>query len=245
MCGFEGAQNLVSTDSAWHKASVSRPPDDAENAYWNRFYSQAHQELEAPSSFALHVADDLGLVKSGSRLFELGCGNGRDALFFASRGVRVTGCDRSQVAVDKLRARPDLERFEHEPQFVVADFLELEHAYRGPAPTVVYSRFTLHAVPSKVQAAALGWARRKLAPGGKLLIEVRSVNGSLYGKGSQVDRDAFLHDGHYRRFVRMDELTSELTTLGFSIDSAIESSGVAVYRDDDPVVIRLVATQAS
>lgn len=240
-------ENLVSTGAAWHKAGVSRPTDDAdaENAYWNRFYSKAHQELEAPSTFAQHVMDELGVVKSGKRLFDLGCGNGRDALFFANRGVKVTACDRSQVAVDTLRARPDLERFEHEPQFVVADFLELHHAYRGPAPDFVYSRFTLHAVPANVQAAALGWTRRALAPGGKLLIEVRSVKGSLYGKGKEVDRDAFLYDGHYRRFVRMDELTSELTALGFGIDSAIEASGVAVYRDDDPVVIRLVASQAA
>jgi SAM-dependent methyltransferase len=234
----------VSTDAAWHKASVS-PPDDAENAYWNRFYSQAHEELEAPSSFARHVVDDLGVVPAGTRLFELGCGNGRDALFFASRGVRVTGCDRSQVAVETLRSRLDLARFEHEPQFVAADFLELDLAYRGPAPNVVYSRFTLHAVPAKVQAAALRWARRVLAPGGKLLIEVRSVNGSLYGKGAPVERDAFLHDGHYRRFLRIEELTAELVALGLGIDSANEASGVAVYRDDDPVVIRLVASQAA
>jgi ubiquinone/menaquinone biosynthesis C-methylase UbiE len=229
---------VVTADAAWHKAGVSSTEDE----YWNRFYSHAHQELEAPSSFALHV---MGGLAPGQRLFELGCGNGRDALFFASRGLRVTACDRSKVAVETLQARPDLERFAHRPEFLVADFVELDRAYRGEPPNVVYSRFTLHAVPAAVQSAALGWARRALAPGGKLLIEVRSVKGSLYGKGEPVERDAFLHDGHYRRFVRIEELTSELTKLGFGIDSASESSGVAVYRDDDPVVIRLVASSPS
>lgn len=250
----EGAAALVSADAAWHKADVSQSDDAqqgspaAENAYWNRFYSEAHQELQAPSSFAVHVSDTLGLVRPDLRLFELGCGNGRDALFFASRGVRVTACDRSEVAVQTLQARPDLEdrgRFPHKPEFLAADFLELGAAYRGPAPDLVYSRFTLHAVPAPVQSAALGWARRALAPGGKLLVEVRSVNGSLYGKGQEVERDAFIHDGHYRRFVRMEELTSELMVLGFGIDSASEASGVAVYKDDDPVVIRLVASLAA
>ena len=224
----EGAAELVSAEAAWHKADVSQSDENgrksgadakqgtpaAESAYWNRFYSEAHQELQAPSSFAVHVTDELGLARPGLRLFELGCGNGRDALFFASRGLLVTACDRSEVAVQALQGRPDL----------------------------VYSRFTLHAVPVSVQSAALAWARRALAPGGKLLVEVRSVNGSLYGKGQEVERDAFIHDGHYRRFVRIDELTSELTGLGFAIDSAIEASGVAVYKDDDPVVIRLVAS---
>lgn len=237
MYGGAGAEtrNLVSGGGAWHKAFVSATEDE----YWNRFYSQAHQELEAPSSFALHVVDGMA---PGTKLFELGCGNGRDALFFASRGLAVTACDRSKVAVETLQGRPDLGRFAIRPEFLVADFLELGTAYQGAAPDVVYSRFTLHAVPANVQTAALAWARRALAPGGRLLVEVRSVNGSLYGKGEPAERDAFLHDGHYRRFVRLEELTAELTGLGFSIDSATESSGVAVYRDDDPVVIRLIAS---
>lgn len=231
----------MSADAAWHKAGVSATEDE----YWNQFYSHAHQELEAPSSFALHVVEGMA---EGQRLFELGCGNGRDALFFASRGLRVTACDRSRVAVETLQQRPDLGRFLHRPKFLVADFAELDRSYRpgpGEAPDLVYSRFTLHAVPADVQAAALGWARRALAPGGKLLVEVRSVKGSLYGKGEPAERDAFIHDGHYRRFVRIEELTSELTKLGFAIDSATESAGVAVYRDDDPVVIRLVASSPS
>jgi SAM-dependent methyltransferase len=222
---------------AWQKAGVNSIEDE----YWNRFYSQPHAELEAPSTFARHVAD---LMDQGSRLFELGCGNGRDALFFASRGLDVTACDRSRVAVEALQVRPDLARFTHRPTFLVADFLELEQAYLGPALDVVYSRFTLHAVPALVQTSALSWARRALRPGGTLLIEVRSVKGSLYGKGEQVERDAFVHDGHYRRFLRIEELSAQLVGLEFSIDWADEVAGVARHRDDDPVVIRLSASTA-
>jgi SAM-dependent methyltransferase len=226
---------LVSADGACHKACVSSTEDE----YWNHFYSHRQMEIETPSSFALHVVTQL---RDGAQLFELGCGNGRDALFFAHRGLAVIACDRSQVAVESLQARPDLDRFVYRPRFLVADFLELDRAYAGPAPEVVYSRFTLHAVPAHVQTAALDWTRRMLRPGGTLYIEVRSVKGSLYGKGEPVERDAFVHDNHYRRFLRLEELTAQLLGLGFLIDSATESDGVAVYRDDDPVVIRIAAS---
>src|SRR5262245_8051610 len=66
---------------------------ESEDAYWNAFYRDRHADLEAPSSFATHVLSKLG---AGALLFELGCGNGRDALFFASKGLRVVACDRSQ-----------------------------------------------------------------------------------------------------------------------------------------------------
>lgn len=226
----------MSADATWHKAGVSSTDDDA---YWNRFYSHRQVEIEVPSSFALHVA---GQLQAGTTLFELGCGNGRDALYFASRGVKVTACDRSQVAVASLQARPELAAFPHRPEFLAADFQQLDTAYQGPAPQVVYSRFTLHAVPATVQTTALSWARRTLAPGGSLFIEARSVKGSLYGQGEPQERDAFIHDGHYRRFLRIEELLAELTGLGFAIGSATESSGVAVYHQDDPVVIRVAAT---
>ncbi|MBP6627987.1 MAG: class I SAM-dependent methyltransferase [Kofleriaceae bacterium] len=211
----------------------------SEDAYWNAFYAGKHPDIETPSTFAQHV---LARLSPGSSLFELGCGNGRDALYFADRGLQVTACDRSKVAIAALAARPELGRFLHRPTFLAADFADLDTAYVGGPLDAVYSRFTLHAVPVEVQHTALGWARRALRPGGQLLIEVRSVLGSLYGKGEPAgDRDAFIHDGHYRRFLRMDELQADLVARGFSIADASESAGVAVYKDDDPVVIRLAA----
>ena len=211
-----------------------------EDAYWNAFYAGRHPDIENPSSFARLA---LTKVEPGACVFELGCGNGRDALFFADQGLAVVACDRSKVAIDLLNARPDLVRFRHRPRFLVADFNDLVAAYDAsqPALDAIYSRFTLHAIPADVQHAALRWSAAHLRAGGQLLIEVRSVAGSLYGKGEPAERDAFIHDGHYRRFLRQDELSAEITALGLDVTEAAESAGVAVYKDDDPVVIRLTA----
>ncbi len=211
-----------------------------ENAYWNAFYAGQHPDLEKPSSFAQVCRERLA---PGALLFELGCGNGRDALFFADQGLRVVACDRSAVAIQKLSDRPDLVRFQHRPRFVTADFAELARVYDHTHEPldVVYSRFTLHAVPVEIQSAALAWSALHLREEGKLLIEVRSVKGSLYGKGEPAERDAYIHDGHYRRFLRIEELSAEVAGLGLEIVDATESAGVAVYKDDDPVVIRMTA----
>lgn len=204
--------------------------------YWEHFYNEPHPDLEAPSTFARFCHERL---RPGDALFELGCGNGRDALYFASLGLRVVACDQSSTAIEHLGLRSTDHRFPHAPQFVAADFTLLDA--RQPDLDVVYSRFTLHAVTAPEASRALAWSHASLRPGGVLLIEVRSVLGSLYGKGQPAGRDAFLHDGHYRRFVRSDELHGELGALGFDVVDAIESDGLAVYKDDDPVVIRVVA----
>jgi hypothetical protein len=107
---------------------------------------------------------------------------------------------------------------------------------------VVYMRFVLHAVPAEVASRALSWASRNLRAGGRIFIEARSVLGSLYGVGTPAGRDAFFQDGHFRRFIRADELVRELRELGFKIDDVCEEAHLAVHGDDDPVVVRVMAT---
>jgi ubiquinone/menaquinone biosynthesis C-methylase UbiE len=208
--------------------------------YWDSFYRAANPDIQAPTTFAWWC---LPRLAPGATLLELGCGNGRDAVFFAEKGLRVVALDQSDVAIASLSARPQNERYDHRPTFLEADFTRLEDGRFGQLDAV-YSRFTLHAITQEEASVSLGWAARNLRPGGRLLVEVRSVKGSLYGKGEARERDAFVYDGHYRRFVRSEELAAEVTGLGFAIEDAIEAAGLAVHKSDDPVVIRLSAARA-
>ena len=45
----------------------------------------------------------------------------------------------------------------------------------------------------------------------------------------------------YRRFVRLEQLKRELETLGFVVNYVIEKDGLSVYKDDNPVLIRVHA----
>ena len=70
-------------------------------AYWNQYYKNRVCS-EEPSPFARYVAT---LVEPGRRMVELGCGNGRDAVFFAAQGLDITALDMSQEAVSQLQSR--------------------------------------------------------------------------------------------------------------------------------------------
>jgi tellurite methyltransferase len=54
----------------------------------------------APSDFALEVAR---LVRPGDYVLDLGCGEGRDCVFFAGRGAVVFGVDVSDAGLAKAR----------------------------------------------------------------------------------------------------------------------------------------------
>lgn len=209
-------------------------------SYWDRFYEQPHPDLAEPSSFARLC---VSLLSPDDSVFEIGCGNGRDALYMARSGLRVFASDPSLTALAEVRSRMQREPFPHRPRLVARPMDNLDDRHAGELEAV-YVRFVLHAVTAEVASAGLQWASRNLRPGGRLLVEARSVRGSLYGQGRPAGRDAFMHQGHYRRFIRADELRDEIDGIGFRVDELVEADGLAVRDDDDPVVVRAFATRA-
>lgn len=89
-------------------------------------------------------------------------------------------------------------------------------------------------------------------PADMKFVEARSTKSNLYGKGEKVEdeEDAFIFAGHesvkphYRRFINSEKLVAELTGYGFEIEELVEKDGIAVYKDDNPVVVRVVAKKA-
>lgn len=202
-------------------------------AYWDRYYKNRICS-EEPSPFAQYV---ITLVEQGSKMVELGCGNGRDAVFFSGHGLRITALDTSQEAITQLQSR-DIPNAE----FICGDFVNSD-IYEPNSFDYAYSRFTIHAINQNQEQVLLNNLFNGLRPNGKLFIEVRGVNDPLFGKGRPVERNAFFYDNHYRRFIVLDELVRSLEQRGFLVEYAQERTGFAPYGNDDPPVIRIVAVK--
>lgn len=83
-------------------------------------------------------------------------------------------------------------------------------------------------------------AYRVLKAGGQILIECRSINDPLARQGEVISATERIA-GHYRRFVIREELHAHLLDCGFQITFEVESNGLALFKAEDPVVIRLAA----
>jgi bifunctional enzyme CysN/CysC len=214
-------------------AKGAAPTDKGRAAHWNSYYSGAGLVHE-PSNFATTVA---AAVPAGSHIVEVGCGNGRDAVFFARSGHWVHGLDVSSAAIALCRKSYD------DPKLSFAE---------GGLPTVgsdrdgtfdtMYTRFVLHAMTEAEEIATLAAAYRLLKSRGRIFIECRSINDPLARKGEVISPTERIH-GHYRRFIILDDLKQRLRNAGFTIDSATEANNVAVLGDDNPVVIRIAGTK--
>ena len=127
--------------------------------------------------------------------------------------------------------------------FVCDDFTRTNALYQQQFD-YCYSRFTLHAVNLEQEEYVLRNVFQCLKSGkdrGYFFIEVRSVKDEIYGLGDKVGEDSYIYEGHFRRFLRKEELEQRLKLNGFEIISSQEDKGFAVFGEQDPVVIRIVA----
>lgn len=210
---------------------VQNPVDNSD--YWNQYYKNDVCSRQ-PSPFVQYVAT---LVEPGRRLIELGCGNGRDAAYLAGLGLQVVALDLSSVSIERLQAQNIANA-----EFVCGDFVNSE-LHQPASYDYAYSRFTIHSINKNQEQMLLQRVFAALRPGGKLFIEVRSVHDALFGRGRQLEHNAFFYDNHYRRFIVLEELVAELKNCGFLVEYAKESAGFAPYGNDDPPVIRVVAAK--
>ncbi len=203
--------------------------------YWDQYYMR-NGGVHYPTPFAEECARRW--IPAGSRILELGSGNGRDAFFFAEHGHQVAGIDQSEfiTAQNSARARQWLK--EDRLEFRADDFTRFPPAVRL-APNVVYSRFSMHTVSRERRDHVAREVYRLLPADGLFLVECRTTNDALINQGQRLSETETMTD-HYRNFVDADEFLRLLLATGYKARFFIEDSGLAVFGNDDPVVSRYV-----
>lgn len=95
------------------------------------------------------------------KLLEIGCGEGRDSVFFAKNGYQVTAFDLAESGIEKARRLAEVHQVE--VNFFRADLRQfrLEETY-----DVIYSSGVLHHIPEELREELFSNYKNHTAPGG-------------------------------------------------------------------------------
>jgi len=126
------------------------------------------------------LVEELDALVPG-RALDLACGEGRNAVWLASKRWRVTGVDFSRAGLAKAR-RLAADRGV-EVTWVEADVVEWQ---ASPASFDVVVVMYLH-LPSEQRRQVLAHAAAALAPGGTLLVVGHDASNRLHGTGGPQD----------------------------------------------------------
>lgn len=198
--------------------------------FWQTFYGSdwAYENLYQTTPFATFCDY---VWPPQRRILEIGCGNGRDTLYFAQQGHNAFGIDCCQAAID-IATINSTGRYGQRLTFACQD---VEHIAELPfTANVAYMRWFLHAVPQHVQDNLLRKLEAWLWPNSVLCLEVKVANDDAQGHVETFD-------GHYRRLLHPKTLLTEIEAAGFTVEYTCIGYGLAVWLADDPKVMRVIA----
>jgi len=199
--------------------------------YWDKFYEKEalNRDITKASTFAVFC--QVNFLTTPKTIIELGCGNGRDALYFADKGHSVLAIDQ---CIDQ---RVNYERSHDNLRYLECDFVN--HDLDQPSD-VLYSRFTIHSITQQDQDILLPNAYKKLPDQGLFCIEVRTTKDPKCGLGECIAENTYVYDGHTRRFIDSQDFLKTALSVGFKLRYFIERSGLSIYNNDDPVLMRII-----
>ena len=156
-------------------SNSSQNSNDSSN-YWETHYS-AFNEYK-PSDFAKTFA--FKYLDKSTNLIELGCGNGRDALFLVAYCNRYVGLDISETGIKKAHQKLTTEKRNQNFQFVCRDFTNTDFREFMQDRNLFYSRFTLHSITNKQQNNLFFNFLKLPSDKNILVIETRTIYDELY-----------------------------------------------------------------
>ncbi len=206
-------------------------------AYWNKYYKNSRRN-KSPSPFAVWCNEHY--LKKEDHIIDVGCGDGRDTFYINAKN-KIVGIDLSLEAVTNNNNFAIQLTQNETPQieFINGDFSDFSLDL-PMGINVVYSRFVLHAMSEDAQEKFIRRAYSMLPSGGRIMIEFRTINDPLAKSGFVFGKNERITD-HYRRFIDFQLLRKRIKAIGFMEIFSVEEKGLAVYKDDNPVVGRIIA----
>ncbi len=202
---------------------------------WDETYAKQPQIYgEAPSQIAVQLAELLRHRSLPVRVLDLGCGYGRDSIYFAQQGFEVMALDCSPVAIQLLQTRIAGTELAARITTVVTDALQSLPAPDGHFDAVYAYLFFCLAFTDAELTQLFAECARVLKPDGYLAGTVRSVYDRSYGKGEQIEPDMFAVPNAVRHFFSERYLERKLTEAGFalrSLDRRDETVGESHFND--------------
>jgi SAM-dependent methyltransferase len=176
---------------------------------WDKVYSNDSAFFgEEPSDFAQKCYGDFKRYDV-KRLLELGCGQGRDSIFFASKCLDVYAVDSSKVAIENINQKIRGKNISlHLSQIEVRQALPFDSSHFD----AVYSHmfYNMRFIDEELKFL-FKESSRVLKNNGLLYFSVRSDKDVLYNKGKKIDSNIYEINGFQIRFFTKPQIKSVLS----------------------------------
>ena len=175
------------------------------NETWDTVYSTNFMTMWYPNEDIIRFCarliqkrltwDRVEVKRNIRRVLDLGCGNGRHAVYFAREGFEASGIDISVTAIDWAKDWAKREGLEID--FRVGDITEL------PFADETFDAVVSHGVLDHIRMAdakkTIAEVARVLTPGGLLYVDLKSADDAEFGIGDLAEKNTFVVNHGYEK----------------------------------------------
>jgi SAM-dependent methyltransferase len=206
--------------------------------FWNKYYSKTPKSIDNNSDFSNFIYNSCVRESNKANVYlnilDLGCGNCRDAKFFANNGNIVTGVDKCGF----LSAPHKNINFISDDVETVLDTILIQPIDID----LVYMRWFLHAMPYDKGELVFNKSLKILKPEGIFCAEIRSLNDIELINQSKYNADDKSYSTDHKRWLYNTEMIQKLAfSNNLEILEMVEGSNFSATTISNPVLIRLIA----
>lgn len=196
--------------------------------YWNKFYKKF--KVEQQSKFALFVYKKLIKLKKKFKMIDVGCGNGRDTIFFIKKKIDIIGLDQSNV----IKKNKNIFKKNFVKKNICMKNLDFKKKF-----DVLYARFFIHTINAMEQENFLNNVKKIMRKSGLIFLEFRTIKDPLIKRGIKISKYE-RYDDHYRRFIDPNEFKNKLRKMSYKIIYFKTSNKYSVYQNQRPHICRII-----
>ena len=171
-------------------------------------------------------------LKENSSIIDIGCGDGRDSIYFAKNKLFTEGIDISKKAIEINK--------QYENKFLKFTVLDLKNINSfNKFYDFAYCRFLFHAINEEIENDLLIWMSN-------------NIKSSIFIETRILDKDILnIKLDHYRRLFHEEDFINKLKSFGFKIIYSKSSKNFSRYKKEynvsdlkqDPLLLRVVISK--
>jgi len=167
--------------------------------HWDKKWKRVNEEL--PIHNFTKRSYKLAKEKNAKTLLDIGCGNGRDSIYFADKGLNVTAVDFSKEAIEQIKKK------RNNINALVTDIAKYKTTKKFD---IIFANLAIQFFDDKTTTKVFNNLYTILKPKGLFIIRCKSTTDAYYKKGEKIEDNFYIYNNQKRRFFTKEYMEEKL-----------------------------------